>query len=87
MWGPLLEKAWAKLRGGYIVAREGMIINAVRSIVNAPIFTYFSSELTTTQKIDDLWTLFATAYTQNYIMGGGAINPSASGLNQCGLKH
>ena len=41
MWPPILEKAWAKIKGGY--SRSGMggfSQNGLRALVGSPIFSY-----------------------------------------------
>ena len=40
MWGPILEKAWAKLRGSYENADGGLLSNGIRSVTGAPVYLY-----------------------------------------------
>lgn len=40
MWGPVLEKAWAKVRGSYTNADGGLLENGLRILTGAPIFFY-----------------------------------------------
>jgi len=42
MWGPILEKAWAKLRGSYENADAGLLSNGIRSVTGAPVYAYES---------------------------------------------
>ena len=36
MWGPIIEKAWAKVKGAYMNADGGMSSNALRFMTGAP---------------------------------------------------
>jgi len=38
MWGPILEKAWAKLRGSYENSDGGLMINGIRTVTGAPVY-------------------------------------------------
>lgn len=41
IWGAMLEKAWAKVRGNYLNADEGGIdVNGIRALTGLPVFTY-----------------------------------------------
>ena len=40
VWAPLLEKAWAKAMGNYLVAREGHKVNALNTILGVPTFVF-----------------------------------------------
>ena len=42
MWGPLLEKAWAKMKGTYEGADGGFLENGLRALTGCPVFTYKS---------------------------------------------
>lgn len=44
MWAPLLEKAWAKVKGTYAQANGGFNINGLRSLTGVPAFTYSIEE-------------------------------------------
>jgi len=47
-WALVLEKAWSKVRGNYILAETGTGVAGVRSIIGAPVFMYPSYDA-------DLW--------------------------------
>ena len=75
MWGALLEKAWAKVKGNYMAAEGGFTQTGLRVLTGAPVFDYKGTDYTTTN-IADLFTLVKNADAANYIMtigtaGGG----------------
>ena len=39
-WAPLLEKAWAKLKGNYAAADGGLVTSGIRSLTGAPVFSW-----------------------------------------------
>jgi hypothetical protein len=40
MWAPLLEKAWAKVKGNYVTVDGGFLVEGVRALTGVPAFTY-----------------------------------------------
>lgn len=42
-WGMMLEKAWAKVKGNYLMADGGFMENGLRSLVGCPVFSYNST--------------------------------------------
>jgi hypothetical protein len=46
MWGPLIEKGWAKVAGNYELADGGYLENGIRLFTGAPVFTYWNDEIT-----------------------------------------
>ena len=40
MWGPILEKAWAKVRGSYTNADGGFTENGLRALTGSPVFIH-----------------------------------------------
>ena len=58
LWGPILEKAWAKVKGGYENSEGGFVQNGLRSIMGCPIFQYEVSEIGTDDNpanLDEVW--------------------------------
>lgn len=47
MWGAIIEKAWAKVRGNYINADGGLTENALLHLVGIPVFRYSTADITT----------------------------------------
>ena len=50
MWVPILEKAWAKMKGSYFYADEGKSENSMRAIIGVPVFSY--GDMTTDELVD-----------------------------------
>lgn len=40
MWAPMLEKAWAKIKGSYFNMDEGFVENTMRAIIGVPVYSY-----------------------------------------------
>lgn len=40
LWGPIVEKAWAKIKGNYAAADLGLLKNGIRAITGAPTFGF-----------------------------------------------
>lgn len=40
MWAPILEKAWAKIKGNYVSADGGFIVSGTRALTGVPGFIY-----------------------------------------------
>ena len=40
IWGALIEKAWAKLKGSYLSANLGYVSSGLRALVGIPVFDY-----------------------------------------------
>ena len=51
MWGPIIEKAWAKVKGSYGNVDGGFIENGIRALTGAPVFSYFSSQIRLTDGV------------------------------------
>ena len=69
MWGPILEKAWAKVRGSYINAGDGHVINGFRTLAGVPSFQYYTRKLITEQEVDDAMAQLLAAEKSNFIIG------------------
>lgn len=44
IWGPLLEKAWAKVIGNFELGEGGFLENGLRQHTGAPVFAYWMDE-------------------------------------------
>jgi calpain-15 len=40
MWAPIIDKAWAKVKGSYMNSNAGMSANALRFMTGAPTITF-----------------------------------------------
>lgn len=50
-WPLIVEKAWAKIKGGYKEAGFGFASNALRALTGLPVFDHFTKQM----KADDVW--------------------------------
>ena len=57
MWGAILEKAWAKVKGSYDYSDGGSYETGFRSLTGAPVFSYKTSAITSTALANDAWTM------------------------------
>ena len=58
MWGPIIEKVFAKLKGSYMATDGGKQENALRYLTNAPVFTYWMSDIKDDKKLDEFWNIW-----------------------------
>jgi len=47
LWAAIIEKAWAKVKGNYLVADGGLTANGIRALTGVPVFMYATSDITT----------------------------------------
>lgn len=47
MWGPIIEKAWAKVKGTYSNSDFGYVVNGIRSLTGVPVFYHESAMIQT----------------------------------------
>ena len=71
MWVILLEKAWAKIHGGYLNIEAGLTREALRDLTGASAKTFFLR-----QNPEDIWDKLMEAERLNYIMTAGSDNLS-----------
>jgi len=64
LWGPLLEKAWAKTNGNYENLDAGFPSEGFKFLTNAPTATYTIADL----DADSLWAIVNDADSDNYMM-------------------
>ena len=64
IWGPVFEKAWAKVKGNYLNAAGGRNEQGIRSLTGVPVFGYKTTTINST-----FWSVMYTAYKSNYILG------------------
>ena len=69
----MLEKAWAKIKGNYELARGGFVSNGLRALIGSPVFRYRTSSL----DADTVFDMLQSANSLNYIMGAGTIRTSS----------
>ncbi len=74
----LLEKAWAKINGGYNNIAAGLTREALRSLTGASCQTFFTS-----QKRDELWEALLEGERKNYIMTACSDDLNNNGSDAC----
>ena len=87
MWAPILEKAWAKVKGNYDATFGGFVVSGLRSITGAPVFTYKTSDIGASGglSLDATFDLLKAANDANYPMGAGTTGGSDTNRNDCGI--
>lgn len=65
LWGPIFEKAWAKINGNYEITNGGFPAEAFTFLTNVPTMSY---PVEGTQTADSLWNIVSPADDQNYVM-------------------
>lgn len=77
IWVMLLEKAWAKVHGGYINIDGGLTREALHDLTGAPATTYFNDELT----FDEHWQYILEGEKKNFIMTAGSNDICGNGTD------
>lgn len=90
IWPALLEKAYAKAKGNYVIAEGGYLIEGLRALTGLPGFSYKTNKIGTDSgdlfSADDCFTMLKTADTNNYIMAlGTAGSGNDQQTNTCGI--
>ena len=68
LFGPLIEKLWAKINGSYEKTTSGWQHEALRVLSGAPAYDYLTSSYTS----DEIWRLIREADLNNFIVGAGS---------------
>jgi len=90
MWGPMLEKAWAKVTGSYAnyYGSYGTQVTwaeaGIRALTGLPVITMSPGSDNT--EYTNLWTNFTTGDANNYVMTATAELNSAA-VSGCGLTN
>lgn len=92
MWGALLEKAWAKVKGNYDNADGGFVNSGLRTLTNVPVFGYSGTNQQGTRVWNDattlntLWDTIVAADTAGYLVGAGTNGGgNDQEKNSCGM--
>jgi hypothetical protein len=75
LWVMVLEKAWAKVHGGYLNINSGLTREALHDLTGAPCVTYFNDESTDEER----WNIMYTADAQHFIMTAGTMDFTGDG--------
>ena len=82
LFGPLMEKLWAKINGSYERTVSGWQHEALRVLSGAPAFDYLTSSYTT----NEIWELMNEALKNKFIVGCGTSGTGVDALkNSIGL--
>lgn len=75
VWVMLIEKAWAKVHGGYLNIESGYIDEALAALTGAPCYTYYVND----KNVDENWKQMLDGERKNYIMCCSSKNFNKSG--------
>jgi len=76
MWAPMIEKAYAKLKGSYTGAESGLLSNSIRMLTGVPSFGLKTSDWTDDAKRDAGYNQMKEADKAGYIVSGGTKSSS-----------
>mmetsp|Transcript_1826 Transcript_1826/g.2452 ORF Transcript_1826/g.2452 Transcript_1826/m.2452 type:complete len:172 (+) Transcript_1826:642-1157(+) len=85
MWAPIIEKAWAKIKGNYEMADGGFVATGLKTITGSPVFLYKITDIGTKYTLDEAFTLLSDADALNYILAAGTGSGSDTTSNSCGI--
>ena len=86
MWAAIMEKAWAKLKGNYLIAEGGLVENGLHYLVGIPVFRYSTADITTVAEAEAAYDALVAADAANYLMGTGTAGSGNDQLsNSCGI--
>ena len=77
LWIMLLEKAWAKVHGGYLNIESGYITEAFNALTGAPVHTYFIER----GKDEELWQVLQAADQKRYIIAAATADINKRGTD------
>jgi hypothetical protein len=71
-WAPLVEKAFAKVRGNFFNAGQGgTTVNGIKMLTGIPVFSYDLEDMEVANDARWVWDMLKTSDDLNYIMGSG----------------
>ena len=82
----MLEKAWAKAKGNYLIANGDLVKNGIRSLTGIPVFSYSCSTITSTADVTTAYTRIKAADDAGYLMGASTAGSGNDQVtNGCGV--
>lgn len=66
----LLEKAWAKVHGGYLNISSGLLDEAMHDLTGAPTSYYFL-DCNSSSTGEEHWRLLLNAYNSDFLIASG----------------
>ena len=86
MWGPIIEKAWAKMKGNYLISEGGFVENGFHYLVGIPAFRYDTADITTTAEAETAFANIQITDAANYLIAAGTAGSGNDQLtNPCGI--
>lgn len=82
VWGPLLEKAFAKVKGTYSHVNGGYAVSGLRMLIGSPVFHYAIED----ESNLETWEQLKTYDDLKYIVTMGTESKNEIQLNSCGLS-
>jgi hypothetical protein len=71
MWAAIAEKAWAKMKGNYLIAEGGLVENGLHYLTGIPCERTSTYDITSTAEAEAAWDTLVAADAANYLMGIG----------------
>ena len=87
LWGPILEKAWAKIKGNYASADYGLLKNGIRAVTGAPVFGTTLRANSPSYVDDKNFKNIREAKNQNFIVNVQTNGGSDSSRNKYGIAN
>lgn len=89
LWGPLVEKAWAKMIGNYEMIIGGQIAEAIAVLAGSPASVYATADWNAAapKSPTDAWTILNNAQTAGYISGAASAASGSSATNSYGIAY
>jgi calpain-15 len=87
LWIPVMEKAWAKVKGNYANSQGGFVQTGFRYMTGSPFETYDLTAATYNSQagVDSLWDTLNAAHALNYLLGAGTGGGGDTTTNGCGI--
>ena len=69
IWGAILEKAWAKVKGNYVHSEAGLMVNGLRALTGLPVYEYMTAQLNERDgSLEEAWARIKEGEEKGYIM-------------------
>lgn len=87
LWAPILEKAWAKVKGNYAAIDYGLLKNGIRALTGAPVFGFTLRSSSSSRTNDQTFADIVSAHSKNYIVNIQTNGGSDSSTNKYGIPN
>jgi len=84
MWGPIIEKGWAKVKGAYMNADGGINSNALRFMTGAPSPNFLWKDFGDNAN-DNAFKMMADSVKKGYLINCGTVGTNDQEVNACGI--